>query len=125
MSLDQSSPYPKEVYNEAVELNFFPAKMHQAGITLPKPGKDPIISQNFKPISLPNSDPKMYVKILANRLMEVTPYLIGMEQVGFAKGRQAPDGTRRIINLIRYVELKHKPCVFLAFDAEKAFVWVH
>lgn len=74
-------------------------------VTIPKPGKDPSQPQNYRPISLLNSDLKIFVKPLANRLMNITPTLIGLEQVGFVKGRQAADSTRHMINLLRYAEV--------------------
>lgn len=57
--------------------------------------------------------------------MDVTPLLLGLDQAGFVKGRQAPDGTRKIINLIRFAEVMKKTYVFLALDSEKAFDRVH
>lgn len=76
-----------------------------------KPGKDPSMPHNFRPISLLNSDLKIYAKIIANHLLEVTPILIGPDQVGFVKGRKALDGTRRMINLIRYAETTGTPAL--------------
>lgn len=66
-------------------------------ITIPKPGKDCKAPQNYRPISLLNTDLKMYATILANRLLELTTYLINPDQIGFVKAR---DGTRRMFNLI-------------------------
>lgn len=71
------------------------------------------------------SDLKTYTKFLANRLMDITPSLIGLDQVGFVKGRQALDGTRRMLNLLRLAEITGTPSTFLALDAEKAFDRVH
>lgn len=90
-------------------------------ITIPKPGKDTTSPANYRPISLLNSNIKIYAKILASSLLEITPYLIRLDQVGFVKGRQAPDGTRRMINLIQQVENSGVPSLLLALDAEKAF----
>lgn len=94
-------------------------------VTLPKPGKEPDHPQNFRPISLLNSDLKIYSKLLANRLLDLTPLLLGPEQVGFVRGKQAPDGTRRMINLIHHAETWQVPSLLLALDAEKAFDRVH
>lgn len=58
-------------------------------------------------------------------LVSITPKLIKTEQVGFVKGRQAPDGTRRMINLICIPELQKTPTTFLALDGEKALDRVH
>lgn len=120
------APHLVEIFNTAASTGTFPKEMLQAVIiTIPKPGKNPDLPQNFRPISLLNVDIKIYAKILANRLLQVTPSLIGLDQVGFVKGRQAPDGTRRMINLLTHLEINHTPSVLLALDAEKAFDRVH
>lgn len=119
-------PYMNNLFQKASTDSTFPEEMLQAVIvTLPKPGKKPEAPQNFRPISLLNTDLKIYSKILANRLAEVTPSLIKADQVGFVKGRQAPDGTRRMFNLLKIAETRKVPTVFLTLDAEKAFDRVH
>lgn len=119
-------PYLVKLYNSAVSTEQFPKEMLWTQIvTLPKLGKEPTQPQNVRPIFLFNSDLKMFSKILANRLLNVTPLLLGSEQVGFVKDRQAPDGTRRMLNLIHYAEICQVPSLLLALDAEKAFNRVH
>lgn len=94
-------------------------------ITIPKQGKDPSSPLNYRPISLLNSDLKIYAKILANRLVNITPQLIGPDQVGFTKGRQAPDSTRRILNITDQIHTDRTPSLLLTLDAEKAFDRMH
>lgn len=48
-----------------------------------------------------------------------------MDKVGFVKGHQAADGTRRMINPLTVMETLKKPAAFLTLDAEKAFDGVH
>lgn len=120
------SPHLVHLYNKAVSIGKFPKEMLEAIIeTLPKPGKEPNQPQNFRLISLLNSDFKIYSKILANRLLELTPLLLGPEQVSFVKGRQAPDGTRKMIDLIYHAEACWVPSLLLALDKEKVFDRVH
>lgn len=73
-------------------------------VTLPKPGKSPDSPANYRPISLLNTDTKLYAKLLAQRLSTIIPQIIHPDQVGFVPGRQASDGTRRLIDLIQWVE---------------------
>lgn len=73
-------PHLGPVFNQAV----------LRGFTLPKLGKPPTV----RPISLLNTDFKIYVKILATLLKKCMPLLIGPNQVDFVLSRQALDGTR-------------------------------
>lgn len=94
-------------------------------VALPKPGKKPESPQNFRPISLLNTDLKIYAKIIAKCLAKITPQLVKADQVGFVKSQQAPDGTRRLYNLFQIAETHNAPTVVLKLDTEKAFDRVH
>lgn len=57
------------LYNDIIKRQCMPPTMRTAIISLvPKPGKDPLITKNYRPLSLLNSDYKLFAKILANRL---------------------------------------------------------
>ncbi|XP_068089301.1 uncharacterized protein [Hyperolius riggenbachi] len=94
-------------------------------VVLPKAGKDLSNPASFRPISLLNTDTKLYAKILAHRLLDLLPLLVKNDQVGFTKNRQSSDGTRKMISLLHYLETGRTPSVFLTLDAEKAFDRVH
>lgn len=51
--------------------------------------------------------------------------VINVDQVGFIKGWQAPDGTRRILNILSQAECSKIPVIFLSLDAKKAFDQIH
>lgn len=113
-------------FNQAMTEGSVPSEMLRAIIvSLPKPGKPSYTPANFRPISLLNSDVKLYSKVLARRLLSILPDLIYTDQVGFIKGRQASDGTRRILNILALAERSKDPTLFLSLDAEKAFDRVH
>lgn len=91
------------VFNAAVSRASFPSKMLTANIIpLLKPWKDSAYVQNFRPISFLNV--KVYAKIISTRLQTFLPALVKPDQVGFVPGRQAPDATRRVLNLIHRAE---------------------
>lgn len=91
------TPFLCSIFNQAMNDGSVPTEMLQATIvTLPKPGKSPDTPANFRPISLLNSDIKLYAKLLASWILQVLPTLVNPDQVGFIKGKQAEKAFDRI-----------------------------
>lgn len=95
--------------------------LHAFITVIPQPGKDPSLPDNYSPISLLNSDYKIFTKILANRLSCLLPSLIHRDQVGFVPTRHAGDNTRRTIDLIDPLTKTNRPILVLSLDAQNAF----
>lgn len=95
--------------------------LHSYITLIPKPGKSPLESSNYRPIALLNTDLKIFTKILADRLSLWLPQLVHKDQVGFVLNRQGGDNTRRAIDLIDVLNKRDESALLLSLDAEKAF----
>lgn len=109
-----------------IQTNIRNAKLHSTardGVIslLDKPDKDHLDILNWRPLSLLNTDYKIYAKVLANRLDKVLPYLIGQEQTGFMKGRSIADNLLDLFSIIHHCEINQIPALIMSMDIFKAF----
>uniref|UniRef100_A0A803T0B7 Reverse transcriptase domain-containing protein n=1 Tax=Anolis carolinensis TaxID=28377 RepID=A0A803T0B7_ANOCA len=120
---EELTPYLKKVMNKILEDQEVPDSWRKATITMiPKEGQDPKNVKNYRPISLLNSDYKIFTTILAERMKEFLNDWIGEEQTGFLAKRQMKDNVREIINILEYYEFTKKDeLALLTIDMEKAF----
>ncbi|KAM8945654.1 galectin-3-binding protein [Pelodytes ibericus] len=103
-----------------------PDEMLEATIVmLPKQGKPADKRSNFRPISLLNTDTKLYARILSNRISSVLHTIIHPDQVGFVTGRQASSNTRKLLAIVYTTWKTHKDCLLMYLDAEKAMDRIH
>ena len=59
---------------------------------------------NWRPITLTNTDYKILAKVLAERLSGVIPKLVSEDQVGFIRGRNTATVIRTIDDVINYLD---------------------
>lgn len=79
-----------EMYKESLLEGFPSLSLRDALITLiPKLDKPQDRCESYKAIYLMNSDAKLIAKVLALRLEDNIPCLIGIDQNGFVRNRQA------------------------------------
>ena len=88
---------------------------------IPKSNKDFRFLQNWRSVSLLNTDYKILTKALAMRLQKVLPHLIHNDQVGYMKERHIGENIRTIDDIMTYTDLKHLPGFLILIDFEKAF----
>ena len=76
---------------------------------------------NWRPISLVNSDAKILMKIIANRLNTICEGLVPHQQQGFIKNRSITDTALDIITIMRNQADPSKQYWLLFINQQKAF----
>ncbi|KAK4510448.1 uncharacterized protein ATC70_011427 [Mucor velutinosus] len=80
-----------QVYNDAIKLGIFPKSWQQACVVLlPKKGDLSDLS-NWRPITLINTDCKVFTRIMNSRITTVASRLINKVQTGFMQDRYIGD----------------------------------
>ena len=116
----------KHLFHELVEEIISTGEFHltaKYGILslLEKVGKDGLIIKNWWPLTLLNTDNKIYTKTVANRMKAVLPSIIYYTQTGFMKGRYLAENVMKIMQVIQHCEDTQQNGLLVSFDFEKAF----
>ena len=92
-------------------------------ITLLHKGKDLKRDElkNWRPITLTNTDYKIFSKIIASRLKTVLHKIIHLNQSGFMKGRLIENHIRLIDDIIHTSNKNNTPGMIVSIDFQKAF----
>jgi hypothetical protein len=83
--------------------------------------KDKRMIENYRPITLLNTDYKLYTKTIAIKLGIVAPTLLSEDQAGFVPGRSLYDHTKTTHVVAEYCELVGYNGCIVALDQEKAY----
>ena len=111
-----------ELYNEIISDKKFHLTARRGVITLlEKTGKNPLEISSWRPLTLLNTDYKIFAKIIASRMQKVLPELINEAQSGFMKGRSIADNVMKLMNVMNFCETQNKSALLVSFDFSKAF----
>ncbi|KAI2650693.1 hypothetical protein H4Q32_000737 [Labeo rohita] len=88
---------------------------------IPKPNKDSNCLDNWRPITLLNSDYKILASVYADKLKPCLANIISNTQSGFLKGRHISNNIRLILDILDYSDLINKEALILFIDFYKAF----
>jgi hypothetical protein len=78
--------------------------------------KDRTDIANYRPITVLNSDDKIFTKALTNKLSRVAPYIIHKDQSGFMKGRKITDAIYLAMEVVEYSEEDLQNGIIVALD---------
>lgn len=109
------------LYNDIEKYGIMCESFVKAGMTLIYKKKDIRRIENYRPISLVNTDYKILTKIIATKLGQVVKTIVHPNQAGFIPGRGLQDHTRTTQTIIEYCELTGKKGCIVALDQEKAY----
>ena len=110
-----------ECFNDAIKKGELSTNQKRGIITLLHKGGDRTDLSNWRPISLLNSDYKIFSKVIANRIKHVLPNIISDSQKGFLKGRNISDLIRNIDDILKVTHLTNSTGLLASVDFKKAF----
>ncbi len=109
-------------YKHSTEVGELSITQKQGVVTLlPKKDKSKLLLKNWRPISLLNTDYKIFSGALSLRLKKVMNKLIGETQKGFIEGRDISECSRLIYDILHATKKKNIVGILLLLDFEKAF----
>ena len=108
--------------NYSLDTNNLTELQKQSIITLlPKTGKDTLLIDNWRPVSLLNVDYKIATKAIANRIKPFLNHIISTNQTGFIKGRYIGENVRLLQEIIERIDESNETGLIFFSDFNKAF----
>jgi len=110
-----------KVYNEIENDDLYNDNFVLGAMTLLYKKKDRQHIENYRPITLTNTNYKIYTKTIADKLGKTAHTIIHLNQAGFIPGRNIHNHTRLTRSMIHYCKTYEKNGYILSLDQEKAY----
>lgn len=114
----QFSEIFRDLFNECVQKESMPNSMQLARIKLLPKIENPISHKDYRPISLINTDQKIFSHVLCARFRKFMAKMVAKNQVAYLPGRQI--NTAIHFTRLKVEELKDDECI-ASLDFSKAF----
>ena len=109
------------VYNDCFDNNILPLSMRRSIISLIHKKGDKTDIENYRPMSLTNTDYRILTFVLAIRLQKVIKDIVSPDQVAYIKGRFIGTNIRLVLDLFDLYNSKNDRGLFMFVDFKKAF----
>ena len=110
-----------ESFNEAIEKGELSTNQKRGIITLLHKGDNRNYLTNWRPISLLNTDYKIFSKVISSRIKAVLPKIISTSQKGFLKNRNITELIRNIDDILNLTNTSKSSGLLASVDFRKAF----
>jgi len=106
---------------KSTNTQIFPSTFSQSNIIIIHKKGDRNDLNNYRPISLLNSDYKLFSSIAAKRVQPTLHYLIHPDQTGFVPGRQISNNIFAFLDLVHHSHLNEQAGAVIFGDLYKAY----
>ena len=111
-----------ESFNYAHEKGQLSISQKRGIITLiATPDSDLLDLQNWRPITLLNTDYKIAAKAVARRIEQMLPKIINSDQKGFIKAHYMGENIRLISDMMENTKAQNLSGILLSLDFKKTF----
>jgi len=113
----------RKIVLNILNQNGQPHSINNTFVVLIPKGKNPSSPKNYRPISLCNVVMKIVTKVIANRLKQMLPDVVDMEQSAFVQGRLITDNALIAMEFFHWLKKKKgkKETMALKLDMSKAY----
>jgi len=110
-----------KVYNKTENDDLHNNNFVLGTMTLLYKKKDRQQIKKYRPIMLTNTDYKIYIKTIADKLGKTAYKIIHPNQAGFIPGRNIHDHMRLTRSMVHYCKIYKKNGYILSLDQEKVY----